>query len=317
MKTIPKEMKAAAFDRFGGPEVLHVAKVPVPKPGPDELLIRVESAGIGVWDPYVREGEFLAKDQFPRVIGSDGAGEVVATGKNVKRFKVGARVYGYATDGGFYAEYATVKEAHAAPLPKKVPLDEGGALAADGITGLRGLEDELHLRAGETLLIYGASGGIGHLAVQLAKRIGAKVFAVASGEDGVELARRLGADEAVDGKHGDVEEAARAFAPDGFDAALILAGGKSRAGALRCLKQGGRLAYPHGVEPEPQAPQGVESHDYDGMPSREAFDELNRLIDRGPFHVELGHVYSLEEAAQAHRDLHQHHLGKLAFRVHA
>lgn len=312
----PQQMKAAAIDRYGGPEVLHAQKLPVPRPKSGQVLIRLEAAGVGAWDPAVRAGEFeLGGRGFPKVLGNDGAGEVVAVGSRVKRVRPGDRVYAYSMEGGFYAEYAAVDEACVAKLPRGLSAEEAGALGADGITALRGLVDTLHLARGEKLLVFGASGGIGHLAVQLAKRLGARVFAVASGEDGVRLARRLGVDEAVDGKHGAVVEALRRFAPDGVDAALVLANGRGLDAALRHLREGGRLAYPNGVEPEPQAPEGIFARAYDGIPSREAFEQLNALVAQGPFHVEV-RSYPLEDAAQAHRDVEKHHLGKLALRMH-
>jgi NADPH:quinone reductase-like Zn-dependent oxidoreductase len=316
--SIPETMKAAAIDRFGGPEVIHTRSLPVPRPGAFQVLIRLDTAGIGVWDPYVREGEIpTAARRFPRVIGNDGAGTVVAAGDRVTRFRVGERVYAYSMDGGFYAEYVAVHEDNVAPVPPGVKMDEAGALGADGVTALRGLEDELQLQAGETLMIFGASGGIGHIAVQLAKRIGAKVLAVASGADGVELVKRLGADAAIDGRRAEAAAAARAFAPGGLDAALVLTGGEGLQAALGAVKQGGRVAYPNGVEPEPRVPDGIESHAYDGTPDPDAFGRLNRLIGSGRFHVELGRVYRLEDAETAHREIEKHHLGKLAFRVHA
>jgi len=316
--SIPDKMKAAAIDRFGGPEVIQTRSLPVPKPGPYEVLIRLDTAGIGVWDPYVREGEIpTGARRFPRVIGNDGAGTIVAAGERVTRFRVGERVYGYSMDGGFYAEYVAVSEDNVAPIPPGVDPDEAGALGADGVTALRGLDDELELRAGQTLMIFGASGGIGHIAVQLAKRIGAQVLAVASGRDGVELVLRLGADAAVDGRRDDAALSAQAFAPDGLDAALVLTSGKGLQAALRAVKPGGRVAYPNGVEPEPRVPDNIESHAYDGTPGPEAFDRLNRLIGSDRFHVELGRVYRLEDAEIAHREIQKHHLGKLAFRVKA
>jgi NADPH:quinone reductase-like Zn-dependent oxidoreductase len=315
--SIPEKMNAAAIDRFGGPEVLETKSLPVPRPGPDEVLIQLDSAGIGVWDPYVRSGEFpLGEPAFPRIIGNDGAGTVVAVGDQVDRFRVGDRVYAYSMEGGFYAEYAAVKQDDVAPIPPGLEADEAGALGADGITALRGLEDELQLQSGQKLLVFGASGGIGHIAVQLAKRIGASVLAVASGADGVALVERLGADAAVDGRHDDVALAVRDFAPEGLDSALVLVNGRGLEEGLRGLRRGGRVAYPNGVEPEPRAPEGVTLAAYDGTPSPEAFERLNRLISSGPFHVELGRVYRLGDAAQAHRELGQHHLGKLAFRMH-
>jgi NADPH2:quinone reductase len=316
--SVPEKMKAAVIDRFGEPEVLHTASLPVPKPGPREVLLRLEVAGIGVWDPYFREGGM--EDQpprFPLVIGNDGAGTVVARGRDVKRFEVGQQVYAFSMDGGFYAEYAAVPEDNAALVPAGMQVDEAGALGADGITALRGLDDHLHVKAGETLLVFGASGGLGHIAVQLAKRMGARVLAVASGADGVELVRGLGADAAVDGRKDDVAQAARAFARDGFDAALVVASGRGLDAALAAVKKRGRVAYPNGVEPEPEVQDGPRPVAYDGTPDRESFDRLNALIGSEPFHVELGRTYRLEDAATAHRELERHHLGKVAFRIRA
>jgi NADPH:quinone reductase-like Zn-dependent oxidoreductase len=314
--SIPQQMRAAAIDRFGGPEVLHTETLPVPSLKPAQVLVRLDSAGIGVWDPYVRSGEFdLGGPGFPRVIGNDGAGEVVAVGDEVERYRVGDRVYAYSSEGGCYAEYVALGEYEVAPIPQGMSAEEAGALGADGVTAVRGLDEQLHLSPGQTLMVYGASGGIGHLAVQLAKRMGARVLAVASGADGVDLVRRLGADAAVDGKRDDVGRAAREFAPVGLDAALVLVNGESLEPALAAVRKGGRVAHPNGVEPVPRAPEGVTVTAYDGLPGRDAFERLNELIAAGPFHVEVGRVYSLEDAAQAHRELGRHHLGKLALRI--
>jgi NADPH:quinone reductase-like Zn-dependent oxidoreductase len=315
--SIPSVMKAAAIDRFGGPEVLHLESLPVPVPKENEILIQLDSAGIGVWDPWVRQGELgFGPQGFPQIIGNDGAGTVVAVGTGVRRFREGDRVYAFTMRGGFYAEYVAVAEDDAATIPASMDIEEAGALGVDGITALRGLDDQLRLLTGDSVMIFGASGGIGHIAVQLAKRMGARVFAVASGADGVDLVRRLGADVAVDGRRDDVPKAARAFAPEELDAALVLVGGRRTDEALQTVKRGGRIAYPQGVEPEPRGPEGTTVLAYDGTPGAEAFDRLNRLIGSGPFHVELGRTYRLEDAAKAHRELGQHFLGKLAFKFH-
>jgi NADPH:quinone reductase-like Zn-dependent oxidoreductase len=315
---IPQTMLAAVIDRYGGPEVFELRSLPVPEPKRDEVLLRLDAAGIGVWDPWIRSGEARADfgdRPFPQIIGNDGAGTVVALGDDITRFAPGDRVYAYTMEGGFYAQYVAVKEDNVAPIPRGLEPDEAGALGADGITALFGLEDHLRVEPGEKLLVFGASGGIGHLAVQLAKRKGVAVLAVASGPDGVDLAKRLGADAAVDGHGEDVARAVRAFAPEGLDAALVLVGSDELEEALAALKPTGRIAYPNGVEPEPVGPAGVKAVSYDGMPTREAFARLNRLIEPGPFHVELGRVYRLEQASAAHRAIEKHHLGKLAFRV--
>jgi NADPH:quinone reductase-like Zn-dependent oxidoreductase len=315
------DMKAAAIDRFGGPDELKLHSLPVPKIGPEELLIRVHTAGVGEWDPWVREGEFAAmsgeKPRFPYVLGADGSGTVAAAGKNVRGFHEGDAVYGYnalSAKDGFYAEYAVVKADDVARVPKGLSLDEAGAMPADAVTALCGLE-LLSLKPGEMLMIFGASGGIGHLAVQLAKRMGVRVLAVASGDDGVALMRKLGADAAIDGHRDDVGKTARAFAPDGLDAALVTASGDGLREGLDALRDGGRVAYPHGVEPEPKARKGVNVSGYDGRATRELFDRLNRWIEAAPFSVCVASTYPLERAAEAHQALEQHHLGKLALRV--
>lgn len=321
-KTAGREMmQAVALDRFGDIETLTVKTLPVPQVGPDEILIRVELAGVGQWDPFEREGGFAEmlgiKPKFPYVLGSDGAGTVVAVGERVNRFKAGDRVYAMSLanpKGGFYAEYATAKADYASLIPDNLSTEQAGAMPVDAITGLRGLDDTLGLKPGESVMIFGASGGIGHMAVQLAKRMGARVFAVASGEDGVALARRLGADAVVDGHKDDVAAAAREFAPEGIDAALITAGGEAVQNALTAMREGGRVAYPNGVEPEPQAPSGVTIRSYDGMPDPQILEKLNRLIAAGPFEVHIARTFPLEQAADAHRALECHYLGKLSLR---
>ena len=126
--------------------------------------------------------------------------------------------------GGFYAEYVALSEDEVSGIPVNLSLEAAGVLAVDGLTALAGL-DKLVLGRDRTLMILGASGGVGHLALQLAKRLEVRVFAVASGNDGVELVRHLGADNAVDGRSSTAATKARAFAPNGFDAALVLARG--------------------------------------------------------------------------------------------
>lgn len=146
--------------------------------------------------------------------------------------------------------------------------------------------------------------------------MGARVFAVASGEDGVTLAERLGADVTVNGRKHDVAAAARDFAPDGIDTALLTAGGEAAERALETLRSaGGRVAYPRGVHPEPEARPGLVINQYVGDdPAPEVIEKLNRLIASGPFEVHVACTFPLEQAAEAHRALEEHYLGKLALR---
>ena len=320
-QTTPNTMQAAAIDRFGGIETITLQTLPVPEVGPDEVLIRVESAGVGAWDPFEREGGFAKRfgtgEKFPYVLGTDGAGTVVQVGEQVNGFKEGDRVYAAVLanpKGGFYAEFAAVKADNVSHVPDKLTTEQAGVMLSDALTALQGLDDMLGLKPGETLLIFGAGGGIGHLAVQLAKRMGARVLALASGEDGVALARRLGADVVVNGRKDDVAAAARAFAPAGLDAALVTAGGETTDRALAALRAGGRVAYPHGVAPEPKVRPGVRVSNYDVSIDRGAIAKLNRLIEAGPFEVHVARTFPLDQAAAAHRALAEHYLGKLALR---
>src|SRR6185436_2278638 len=243
-------MRAVALDKFGGPEALKIQAIPVPQIDADEILIRVEAAGVGAWDPFEREGRFVEimgrKPTFPYVLGTDGAGTIAAVGKDVTRFKEGDRVYAAELanpKGGFYAQYAAVKADNVSLIPGQLTIEQAAVLPTDGLTALTGLEKVLGLKAGESLMVFGASGGIGHLALQLAKRLGANVFAIASRDDGVQLAKKLGADTVVDGRSDDVLNAAEEFAPNGIDAALVTAGGNQTAQALLAIRQGGRIAY--------------------------------------------------------------------------
>ena len=321
MPLIPDTMRAVVLHEFGGPEKLEVETAKVPDVGPDEVLVEVHTAGVGVWDPYEREGgmtDYMEREpSFPYIPGSDGAGTVAATGDDVQRFDVGDPVFVFGflnPKGGLYAEYAALDADRVAPLPDGLDLEQAGVLAVDGITALQGLGQALAIEEGQTLLVFGASGGVGHLAVQIARRTGARVLAVASGDDGVALVQELGADAAVNGKGGDVAGAAERFAPEGVDAALLLAGGPGREAAIAAVRDGGRVAWPNGVA-APELSDRLTGQAYDGMPSREALDALVELIEAGPFRVHVARTFPLEQAADAHRALGEHYLGKLALDV--
>lgn len=319
MQQSQKTMQAAAIDQFGGELTPHM--LPIPQPGPDEVLIHIEAAGIGVWDPMEQEGAFAKmmgmKPQFPYVLGSEGAGTISDVGNKVQGFKKGDRVYALALanpKGGFYAEYCAVQASQVSAIPGGLSVEQAGVMPVDAITALNGLDDVLHLKSGETIMIFGASGGIGHMAVQLAKRMGARVFAVASGQDGTELARKLGADVVVDGRRDDVAAAARKFAPAGLDCALITAGGKAADQALQALHDGGRVAHPNGVDPAPKARAGIRVQSYDGQPNAQSIAKLNKLIEKEPFDVYVARTFPLDQAADALKALDQHFLGKMAIR---
>ena len=312
---VPATMQAAAFDHGGGPEVLTVHHLPVPKPGAGEVLIAVQSAGVGAWE--IDERRHPDPDtHFPVVLGSDGAGTVAAVGPGVRGFKVGDAVYG--TSRGFYAQYVAVQADQISHIPQGIGISEAGILAISGLSALQGIDDVLQVKAGDTLIIHGATGGVGTLAIQFAKLRGVKVLATATNDEGLALARRLGADVVVNGRTGDIAAAARSFAPKGVDAVLGLAGGESLEHCIDTLRSDGRgrVAYLDGMEPLPKPRYGIRMTLYSYISGRHEFDQLDKAVEATRLQVPIAAEYSLADTAEAHKRLEAgHFLGKIVVRV--
>jgi NADPH:quinone reductase len=294
----------------------------MPAAGPGQVLIRLDAAGVGSWDPFEREGGYAemqgTSPSFPYVLGSEGAGTIAAVGDGVTSRTVGERVFAASflnPAGGFYAEYVCVDADLVAPIPAGMSTSQAAVMGGVGMTAPRGLQDVLEVRDGESLLVHGASGAMGHLAVQLGKRLGARVLAVASGQDGVALAASMGAALVIDGRVEQVADAARRFTADGLDAALLTAGGRAADAAVATVRPGGRAAYPTGVFPAPAATAGVEPQAFNGEPDAELLQRFTALIGDRPLVVHIAHEFTLGQIAAAHRALHDHHLGKLAIAV--
>jgi NADPH:quinone reductase-like Zn-dependent oxidoreductase len=318
---VPRTMFAAAIDRFGGPDMLTAHALPVPAVDAGEVLIAVDTAGVGRWDADVREGYFASrKPHFPVVLGYDGAGTIAKVGSRVRRLKVGDEVYSYNWEnpkGGFYAEYVAVPADKVAAIPRRLDLRHAGAIPITGLTALQGIDDALGLKKGEIIIIHGASGGVGTLAVQFARLRGARVFATAPGKEGVELAREMGAHAVVDGKRPDIDDQARRFAPDGVDAVLALAGGDALELCLEVLRPGGRLAHPNGVEPAPKKRRGMKLIRYDGISGVREFERLNAAVQAARLKVPIAECYPLAKAYKAHERLAEGHVvGKIILAVH-
>lgn len=309
---VPQKMQAAAIDQAGAASELTLHTLPVPKPGAGEVLIALHAAGVASWDVYIRQHpEFIKNSKLPLVLGTDGAGVIAALGKDVQGFKVGDEVYAYSWDnpqGGFYAQYVAVPAERLAHLPRGLTLTQAGAIGTTALTALQGVDDALHVQRGETLLIHGAAGGVGTLAVQFAKLRGARVLATVSGEDEIALVQGLGADVVVDGRHADLTAAARAFAPQGLDAVLALAGGEALEHGVDALKPGGRLAYPSGVQPPPRARAGVQLTRYDAVPGPPEFQRLNAAIEAAHLQVPIAAQFPLAAAAEAQERIEAGHV---------
>jgi NADPH:quinone reductase len=312
-----KTMRAVAIDRFGGPEALVVHELPIPKISAQEVLIAVDTAGVGGWDARTRSGKWSESKEFPLILGVDGSGVVVEAGAQVHRLKQGDRVYSYSYDnpkGGFYAEYVAVAASNVARIPQGLEMLPAGAIPCIALTALQGADDTLKIKSGENVIVHGASGNVGMLALQFAKARGARVLASASGRDGIEFVKRLGADAAVDGKRVDIGKAAEEFGP--IDAVLAFVGGKELTRCLDALRKGGRVAYPNGVEPEPRKRKGIRMQSYDATPGVREFERLERAIEESDLQTPIAAGFKLEDARDAHRFIEKGHvLGKVVLRV--
>jgi NADPH:quinone reductase-like Zn-dependent oxidoreductase len=315
---IPETMQAAAIDRFGPPSVLKVREFPVPRVGPSEVLIRLASAGVGVWDARIRDGSWASgKERFPLVLGTDGAGTVVARGARVRRFKVADRVWAYRygnPKGGFYAQYVAVDAHYVDRTPRRLDDLEAGAGSVTGLTALQGIDDVLGVRKGETILVFGASGAVGTLAVQFARWRGARVAGTATTKKGAEVVRRLGARLVFDARKR--LDPLAAFAGAGLDGVLALAGGEALERCLELVRPGGRVVWPNGIEPEPRKRRGLAMEAYDAKVGPREFARLGRAVDKARLEVPVAAVYPLVQAARAHERLERGHLvGRIALKI--
>ncbi|HEY2026975.1 MAG TPA: NADP-dependent oxidoreductase, partial [Gemmatimonadaceae bacterium] len=274
-------------------------------------------AGVGIWDARIRDGSWAEdRTHFPKILG---AGVVVAVGSRVEGFRLFEEVWAYEYDDsrpGFYAEYVAVNGEHVGHMPPQLGLLEAGAAAVTGLTALQGIDDHLAVRHGETVLIFGASGAVGTLAVQFAKRHLARVIGTASGDAAETLVRELGADHVIDARADGAAEKLRRFAPKGLDAVLALAGGDALERCLTLLRDGARVAYPNGVEPAPRRRSGVRTVAYDAEASRRHWDDLARATEEARLRVPLAAVYPLEQARRAHERIEEGHVvGRVALKI--
>lgn len=199
-------MKSIRVNEFGGPEVMKLQDVPDPKPDQGQVLVRMKAAGVNPVDTYIRTGTYARKPNLPYTPGADGAGVVEAVGTNVKRVKPGDRVYVIHSITGTYAELALCPESKVFPLPPKVSFAQGAAMGVPYGTAYRALFQKAHAQSGESLLVHGASGGVGTAAVQLARAAGMTVIGTAGTDKGRALVAEQGAHYVMDHKAPDYTE---------------------------------------------------------------------------------------------------------------
>ena len=315
-------MRAVVQNGFGGPEVLRVQEVPQPQPLPTEVLVRVHAAGINPVDWKTRTGNGMAGvlGEPPFVLGWDVSGVVEAVGFGVTTLRVGDEVYGmpwFPRAAGGYAEYVTAPARQFARKPTTVGHEQAAAVPLAALTAWQALVDTAGVRAGQRVLVHAAAGGVGHLAVQFAKHLGAHVIATASSARHAWL-KELGADEVIDYTAVRFEAVAREV-----DVVIDLVGDAHDRTGLRSLDvlrpEGLLVAIPAGVSPElAEAAQarGVRVTPFLVEPDGPALSRIAELIDAGQVLVEVEEVFPLEQAAEAHiRGEHGRTRGKLVLRT--
>jgi NADPH:quinone reductase-like Zn-dependent oxidoreductase len=242
-------MRAYVLKHYGGPEGALLMDVPAPTPGPRDILVQVRAAGLNPVDFKFRQGKLRAiqRPKLPLVLGNELAGEVIAVGHDVKRFRVGDRVFArVAKDrAGAFAEQARVDEDDAAHMPRNLDFTAAAAVPLAGLTALQALRDELGVKPGQKVLISGGAGGVGTFAIQIAKWLGADVTTTASTR-GEALVRSLGCDEVIDYTLQDISSA-----EGRFDAGFDLIGGKTLDQMFKIMKPGTKIVSVAAL-PEPQ-----------------------------------------------------------------
>ncbi|MET8944152.1 NADP-dependent oxidoreductase [Streptomyces sp. NPDC004542] len=310
-------MRAAQFDRLGPPEVLHVVDVAVPEPRPDEVVVRVAAAGLNPADLSVRSRvrSYGAPITFPVRPGWDLAGEIVALGSGISDWAVGDQVFGLAgfpDPAGTHAEFAAVPGSQLAPRPAGLSDTESGALPLVGLTVLQAYAYAGGIKAGERVFIDAAAGGVGHVAVQVAKASDAVVVGTAT-QAKHDFVRGLGVDEAVD--YTTVRDPYAAAGP--LDLILSSRSSASIQQAIAALRPGGRLVSIVGaVDEEARAAaarHGVQADNMIVHPDAAGLRELASLVDRGLLTVTVGQVWNLEDIRKAHEAMESGRaVGKIA-----
>ena len=322
---LPATMRVIETTGAGGPEVLKPGQRPLPAPRPDEVLIKVAAAGVNGPDLMQRKGLYPAPPGASDLLGLEVAGEIVATGAKVKRWRAGERVTAL-TNGGGYAEYCAVDAEHCLPVPAGIELVDAAGLPETYFTVWSNIFMGVGLQAGELLLVHGGAGGIGTTAIQLGKAFGARVIATDSPEDRCRICRDLGADRVIDYRHEDFVEVVRN--EGGANVILDIVGGPNIERNFKAASHDARivqLAFPLGSKVDINLmPVMLKRLTYTGSTlrtrppafkartARELEEKVWPEIARGRIRVVTHHTFPLAEAAKAHALMESsRHIGKI------
>lgn len=321
-------MKAIFTTAPGGPDVLQLRDIPMPGlPSPHHLRVKLAAAGVNPVDTKLRAKPAYHPDKLPAIPGCDGAGIVEETGSAVTRFRVGDAVYfcngGIGDEPGCYAEYTTLHEDYCAAKPANLSLQDSAALPLVLLAAWEALIERANLQAGQTVLIHAAAGGVGHVAVQLAHHLGARIAVTVSGEKKAGLAHGLGAEKVINYREQDfVQETLNWTKGKGVDIVFDTVGGETFLSSLNAVRIGGRIVSLL-VTPLTAAdvqlarlrnlslcyelmltPQVLQLHD-ERIRQRKILEQGAQLVEAGKLGVLVSHRLPLEKAAEAHRMIEQ------------
>ena len=304
-------MKAIRVHEFGPPEVMKLEEAADLRPGPGQVLVRIKAAGVNPVDAYVRSGAYARRPALPYTPGADAAGVVEAVGEGVSRTAAGSRVFLSGTVTGAYAEQALCEESQAHPLPDNVTFAQGAGVYIPYATAYRALFQRAQAHPGETVLVHGASGGVGTAAVQLARAAGMTVIGTAGSERGRELVKAQGADHVLDHRAaGHLEETTRITAGRGIDVVVEMLANVNLDKDLQALATGGRVVVVGSRGRVEIDPRGIMSHQASvlGMmlltiaeaDKVEIFAAISAGLRSGTLQPVVGSEIPLAEAARAH-----------------
>jgi NADPH:quinone reductase-like Zn-dependent oxidoreductase len=299
-------MRVVRIHRFGASDVLSIDEIPLPEPKDDEILLRIAAASVNPVDFKIREGKFAPVDQskLPFPMGRDASGVVERCGKSVTDVAVGDVLFAMSGMGqGTYADCVILKPGEYAARPDSLDHAHAAAVPLAALTAWQGLFDHGGLGKGQRVLIHGAAGGVGHMAVQFARHAGAKVIVTASAKD-LDFVRELGADQAID-YHGEpFEELVK-----DIDVVFDLIGGDTRERSFQVLRRGGILVSTVGEPSQEKAKEfGVRVVGYMAQSNMQQLAKVGKLIDDGEVRVNIAKHFTIEQAAAAQDFLENEHV---------
>jgi NADPH:quinone reductase-like Zn-dependent oxidoreductase len=288
-------MKAIRIHNYGDASALQLEEAPTLAIQPDQLLVRIRDAGVNPIDWKIRAGYLKSRmpANFPLTMGQDFAGEVVERGKDVEPFNIGDRVFGFAQ--GTYAEYAAAPASTVAAMPSSLTFEVAAALPTAGSTALQIIRDVVRVQNGVIVLIHGAAGGVGSFATQIARHVGARVIATATGADDIDYLKSLGVEQIIDFQQERFEEKVR-----GVDGVVDLVGGETLARSYAVIKKGGVLATTvHPIDEAAAKKAGVRAIQVLMKRNAADLEELGKLVDQGHLKPRMGGMMSLTQAKEA------------------